>query len=100
MSNTYVVSLAQLETFAFAKQCSFSQHVGAAESKGRQAVPSQDSLEKANGAPTLAALNPLDGCTGAALPTFLKANYKNRRDLPEVACASSSWSTAVLASHS
>lgn len=54
--------------------------MGAPESKGRQAVPSQDSLEKANGAPPLAALNPLGGCTGAALPTILKADYRNTEE--------------------
>ena len=59
------------------KQCLFSQRVDAAESKGPQAAPSQASLEKANGAPPLAALNPLGSCTGAALAAFLKANYRN-----------------------
>lgn len=62
------------------KQCLFSQRVDAAESRGPQAVPSQDSLEKANGAPPLAVLNPSGGCTGAALATFLKANFRNTEE--------------------
>lgn len=62
------------------KQCLFSQCVDAAESKGPQAGPRQDSLEKANGASPLAVLNPSGGCTEAALAAFLIANYRNTEE--------------------